>query len=261
MTEPAPPPGPVGDAPWEVDDPPVSRQATGHASVVRHLLRASLILLIASTAVMFLAAIAANSAVPSSTQERLALGAHRTSMFAMLLGFAGILLAVRLPMLSAYLSGRRARRTAAGLPPNILSAELRGLLLASAVLLAWVWGTALYGESRLHLITYWLLIIIAALLANMIIIHTGALRSFAVGMLMALLLILFTWRFLGTIAILYGDDFEIGFGGPKSATGYRAFGIEITISVIAGLVSAYYYDFVAKKRARSADAPAELQSH
>lgn len=259
MTEPVRAPGPFNDAPWDDDDPPAPAEEAGHSPFFRQLRQTSLMLLIVSTAVMFLAAIASNNAVPSSVQERIALGVHRISMFAMLLGFLGILLALRLPMLSAYLSDRREQRSATGIPPTTLSPELQGLLLASAVWLGLVWSAAFYGGAWLILITNWLLIITAALLVNMIILHTGTLRAFAAGMLLGLLLILLTWRNLNTIALLNGGGILTGPGRSAQTWVSKAFGIEITVSVVAGLISAFYCDFVIKRRARFADAPAVSQ--
>lgn len=262
MTEPIRAPDPFSDAPWDDDDPATSQPDGGGSPASRGVLRASLILLIVSTAVMFLAAVASNNAVPSSTNERIALAVHRASMFAMLLSFVGILFAYRLPMLAAYLSAKREQRAASGTKQSLLTAELSGLLLASAVLLAWVWGSILFGFPLLHLITYWLLFVIAAMLANMILLHTGALRSFAIGMLLSLLLILFTWRSIGTMLIFAGGRFGggLGFSGSDENRLFIVFGVEITMSVAAGLVCACYYEFVAKLRSQADDAAAVAQS-
>ena len=251
MSEPTRPPDPLSDAPWDDDDPATSQPEGSGSRASGGMLRASLILLIVSTAVMFFAAVASNNAVPSSATERVALSIHRASMFAMLLSFVGILFAYRLPMLSAYLLAKQEQRAARGTRPSTLSAELAGLLLASGLLLAWVWGSVLIGFPLLHLITYWLLFVIAALLANMILLHTGTLRCFAIGMLLSLLLILITWRSIGTMLIFGGG---LGFSGSDENRLFVIFGLEITMSVVAGLVSAWYCEFLMKLRSKANDA-------
>ncbi len=261
MTEPSRTSGPFSDAPWDDDDPPATQGATDASPVSRTMLRASLTLLIVSTAVMFLAAVASNNAIPSSAAERIALTIHRASMIAMLLAFFGILFAYRLPMLSAYLQAKREQQAAGKSKQSVLSAEIKMLLMASALLMAWVWGTVLLGFAVLHLITYWLLVVIAAVLANMIVLHKGTLRSFAVGMLMSLLLILLTWRSMGTMLIFNGAGFgRFGFGGPSESWLFVIFGLEITVSVAAGLVCAFYYGFLAKMRARDEESHTLAQS-
>ena len=137
----------------------------------------------------------------------------------------------------------------------MITAELWGLLLASAVLLAWVWGTILFGFALLYLITYWLLSLIVALLANMIFLHTGALRSFAVGMLMSLLLMLLSWRSIGTMLIFSGGRFggTLSFGGSDESRLFIVFGVELSVAVAAGLICAFYSESVAKLRSRAVD--------
>ncbi len=252
MTDPMSTSDPFSDAPWD-DNPSASLPAANVSFATRRLLRLSLVVLISSTVVMFLAAVASNNVTPSSPQERFALGIHRTSMFGMLLGFIGILLSQRLPALAAYLNAKRESASLGRAQRSTPAAEFWGLIWACMILLIWVWGSVYIGIAILHVITYWLLIVVAALLANMIILHTGTLRSFAVGMLVSLLMILFTWRFLGSIAILYGDGFGMGRGGAADTWVYVTFGIEVSVAVLAGLLCAAYHELLGSMRSRPAD--------
>lgn len=84
-------------------------------------------------------------------------------------------------------------------------------------------------------------------------------RSFAIGMLVILLLILFSWRSHDTSVVFGGASIGSNAGALQRNRLYLALGIEITVSVMAGLLCAAYYEFVAMLRSRSSDVPADSQ--
>ncbi len=114
MTEPVRAPDLWPDSPWADDEPSAERPAAGGLPTAsRSVLRTSLVVLIASTVVIFLSAVASSNSAANSPAERVALMLHRASMFVMLVAFVGILAAYRLPSLMAFFRARSGERSVA----------------------------------------------------------------------------------------------------------------------------------------------------
>jgi hypothetical protein len=247
------PADPWADSPWADDDAATAPQrAVGQWTASAAVLRPSVGLLIASTVVIFLSAVASSNAAPNSDMERVALGVHRIGMVAMLAGFVGILLAYRLPAASAMLQAKREDRIAAESKQPLLTADLRFLLLACGLLIAWVWSVTWVQSALLHQLTFWVLLVLAGLLANMTLLHRGTIRAFAVGTLVTLVLVLLTWRSL--MAGFMTNWAAVGLGSNNYNMLFISMSIEVTLSLLSGLICAGYYNLVMRVRGR-ADGP------
>ncbi len=245
MTEPPRVPDPWAGTPWAEDESSGAGEDVkeGASNAVRAILRPSVILLIASAIVMFLSAVGSSNAPASSFLEHASSFLHRASMIAMLVAFIGILVAYRLPMLSASLENsgiKRHRR-------RWLSSEVQILLLASGLVLVWVWGTAWTGYAILTQVNFAVLYVIAGLLANMAILHNGTVRSFAIGVLGTILLVSYQFNSI-VMAFVMG-----GFSGMGRRGDFRGlsigFAIAVTLAIVSGLVCAFYHGWVEKVRA------------
>ncbi len=129
--------------------------------------------------------------------------------------------------------------------------------MASGMLIAWVWAAAWSGNTLMYQLTSWILLISAGLLANMVILHKGCVRSFAVGTLVTMILVLFTWRSVLPAIMLSQGRFGFGPGADLSRL-LMNFGIEVTLSLLSGLICAFYYNFVMRIRSRVDQPPATV---
>jgi hypothetical protein len=255
MTEPDQGPDLWPGTPWS-DHPAIdqNRNESDLPPSSRSLRKSGVILLIASTVVLFLSAIASGNAAANTPAEQISLGVHRISMVAMLISFITILVAYRLPSLLTYLESRPVAASKPELNSRIFTQPLRFLLKASCILIIWVWCVILIGSPVLHQVTLWALFILAGLLANMIILHRGCVRSFAIGTLITMVLVLLTWRSLHPM--LMANQGSFGFpGGPDFRMIYVSYGMEVTLSLVSGLLCACYHNFVASIRARTEQLP------
>jgi hypothetical protein len=237
-------------SPFEDDESSAEPAGGGGGAASPRVLRASLVVLITSTIVLFLSAVASSNAAPNSPQEQVALAVHRLSMFAMLLGFFGILAAYRLPVVLEYLRQRSSGNAAAGASHSMLAPDLSFLVASSGLLMLWVWMTAWFGSALLHQLTVWGLLAAAGCLANVALMHGGCIRSFAVAALVTTILTMLhnsPWLQM----MMFGQGQPL-FGGVANYNWLHLnFAIEVTVVLIAGLASAFYFQLVARKRAQA----------
>lgn len=145
------------------------------------LMRVGVIGVIASTIVMFLAAIAANNASPNSPAEMVASITHRVAMVAMLVAFCAILLSYRIAYLkNVLISPAGPRRPYPG---------YRILAAVNCAVIGLVWlglrGLSPVAGPTGGTVILFLSIVYSGLLVTMVIWHNNYLKAYAVGALTA----------------------------------------------------------------------------
>lgn len=231
--------------PWDDDHPDANTPDDPDRVLTMRLLKPSLISLAACTVVVFLSAVASNNAVASSPLESGALAVHRLGMFGLLVSFLGILISYRLPHISRILQHNSFQVSESVLKRNRFSSGVRFLLMANFTLVAAIWLIAYSGIPSLLNLLQISSLISAGVLCSVALLQRGYLQAYAVGVLLPLVIVSLNWQ-----SLVMQMSYSYGFNSRQDQWLIsNAFALNLTGSLISGLISAAIYPFMAKRYA------------
>ena len=202
-------------------------------------LRPLVILLIAGAVIAFLSGVAAVNATPQSVMEYTASGINRAGVIAMLFACAGILASYRYEAFVNWVNGVQL----------VNRKEWFDLVVVVAGMCLGFWFLLIlmsigFPGSVAYAIGAFVLMVQAAVAANMIFVHRGMWRGFAVGVLAATLL--FVSSGIGNYSYVF--FMQVGFGGARSpgALPIWPIGLVHTAICLCGTVTGLY-SYIATK--------------
>lgn len=224
-----------GDAAFEFSQPALNGSAEAPP---RLLLRGSLYVIIASTAVALIAGVVASGSAPSSTAESVGSAVYKIAAYFMLGGFTGLLFAYRyratMRFLRRFESSRAPQLGRSGKNPMVILAFVNSGIFVVGLIAIYLIGLVFTESGPLTALAF--ISLNASLAFTMAIMQRGVLKAYGIGFVVTLVTAFF---FLGLLS-MSGISLLFNFLGRPWDILLRIEMFHVFL-MVSGLVCAGYY--------------------